>query len=371
MEIAAPGPSEVEFSILGPGFGETVLIHLGNSKWIVVDSCVDFTGEPIALQYFRNIRVEPTSAVSLVVATHWHDDHIKGLGRLFRACKSAEFACSSALSSKEFLVLVEAYRASASDVKKRSSLNEFCEIVEEVRTRAGVRGEKAPPVFALENCLLWQDPSTAWKVFSLSPSSGSLLRSSLEISNYVRSLTGPKRSLVLKSHNHFSVVLWVTNGEIHLLLGADLEETGDPFVGWSAIVSSKKRPPGKATAFKVPHHGSLSGHHDKVWEDMLSPNPVSALTPWVRGGDYLPKTADIDRILTRTRLGFATAPPSSRKPAKKRPSEVEKLIRRKIKFVKEVNYLKGHVRARTSLDKDAPWEISLFGDALPLSKLQI
>jgi len=36
-----PEADVVEVSIFGPGKGESVLIHLGNGKWIMIDSCID------------------------------------------------------------------------------------------------------------------------------------------------------------------------------------------------------------------------------------------------------------------------------------------------------------------------------------------
>ena len=57
-------------------------------------------------------------------------------------------------------------------------------------------------------------------------------------------------------------VLWVQVNDICLLLGGDLEETKHPATGWSTIVNSKRRPKRKAKIFKIPHHGSDSGHSD-------------------------------------------------------------------------------------------------------------
>jgi len=55
----APGPDVIEVSIFGPGKGESVLVHLGQGEWIVVDSCVNQrTREVPALTYLDRIGVD-------------------------------------------------------------------------------------------------------------------------------------------------------------------------------------------------------------------------------------------------------------------------------------------------------------------------
>ena len=71
----APSEDEVEVALLGPGYGESIVAHFGQGEWLIVDSCINDAREPQALEYLRAIGVEPDEAVSLIVATHWHDDH--------------------------------------------------------------------------------------------------------------------------------------------------------------------------------------------------------------------------------------------------------------------------------------------------------
>jgi len=74
-----PDAQQVEVTLLGPGYGESAAIHMGNNHWAVIDSCIDSnTGQPAAIAYLENMGVDPASAVDLIMATHWHDDHISG-----------------------------------------------------------------------------------------------------------------------------------------------------------------------------------------------------------------------------------------------------------------------------------------------------
>lgn len=93
MLSTPPGEREIEVSVFGPGFGECLVIHAGHGDWIVVDSCLDVaTREPAALTYLKALQVDP-SAVRRIIATHWHDDHVRGLGKLLRACANALQLC--------------------------------------------------------------------------------------------------------------------------------------------------------------------------------------------------------------------------------------------------------------------------------------
>jgi glyoxylase-like metal-dependent hydrolase (beta-lactamase superfamily II) len=105
-----PLTDEVEVSVFGPGFGECIVVHLTEQSWLVVDSCIDArTKEPAALVYFEKIGVDAAKDVRFVISTHWHDDHIRGIGRVVGKCELAKFVCAHGLGSKEFKTLVSLY----------------------------------------------------------------------------------------------------------------------------------------------------------------------------------------------------------------------------------------------------------------------
>jgi glyoxylase-like metal-dependent hydrolase (beta-lactamase superfamily II) len=99
---APPGDSQVEVSVFGPGQGECLVLHLGMGEWAVVDSHRSAeTGAPVALAYLKALGVSVAEQVRLIVATHWHDDHMDGLAELFSHCETAKFVCSMAMQSAE------------------------------------------------------------------------------------------------------------------------------------------------------------------------------------------------------------------------------------------------------------------------------
>ena len=100
-----PKDSEFELSLFGPGYGECIVLHIGGGKWVIVDSFCGSNSTPRAIRYLEEVGVNPKESVCLIVATHWHDDHIRGMADLVKTCRKANFCCSSALLKKEFLAL--------------------------------------------------------------------------------------------------------------------------------------------------------------------------------------------------------------------------------------------------------------------------
>ena len=110
LNYIAPNINEIEFTLFGPGYGESAVVHIGNNQWIVIDSCRNNSnGTVAALSYFSRLGVNPAEAVKLIIATHWHDDHIKGMAELLTVCDTAKFCCSQALNSREFQEYIAAY----------------------------------------------------------------------------------------------------------------------------------------------------------------------------------------------------------------------------------------------------------------------
>ena len=69
----------------------------------VHDSCLnDARDQPAALEYLTSLKVDVATHVRLLVATHWHDDHCRGLARVHAQAHSARIAFSAAFQRREF-----------------------------------------------------------------------------------------------------------------------------------------------------------------------------------------------------------------------------------------------------------------------------
>lgn len=366
--MSPPRSDQIEINLFGPGYGESCAIHLGSGKWVIIDSCIDtMSRQPASLAYLGHIGVDPSKSVALVIATHWHDDHIRGLAQVVRECTSATICLSAALSRKEFLEVVAAFNQ-RSGVTAGSGVSELAEIY------AHLAQSGKHPCKALPNRLLLSvsgaelDHGLPCEVWSLSPSDKQMDLSIAAIGNLLPTAKMTKYRMPDQSPNHLSVVTWIRLGNLAILMGADLEEPGDPDLGWSAIVENSNRPAGRAMIFKIPHHGSITGHHPRVWSELLDESPITMLTPWNRGGG-LPTIADVERIagLSGTSLSTSTFLGGR---IRKRSAVVEKQIKLTVGKLRPAQPKTGHLRIQNAgSNKIDLWSVDLINDACDLFDL--
>jgi beta-lactamase superfamily II metal-dependent hydrolase len=317
-QLEPPTPDELEISIFGPGYGESIVIHLGNGQWVLVDSCLEPTsGRPASLQYLQNLNIDIVQSVKLIVATHWHDDHIRGISTVLGECTSAQLAISAALDAQDFLKLVQFY--SERVMGKSSGLDEFVRIFQILESRKQKGTKLNSPKLAISDRLLYSDEiplatgKVEAKVFSLSPSDASKMLAMLAFADLLPVDGERKKRITSFTPNHASVVLWVEVGDHRLLLGADLERTSDPKTGWSVIVNDSTVVSGEAKVFKVPHHGAESAYEPSVWSQLLSRDPFAIVSPFSLGDKLLPTYEDVRRITTLTNNAYITARPVRRR----------------------------------------------------------
>src|SRR5215813_8685763 len=104
---ARPATNQVEVDLFGPGYGESILVHLGANRWLIVDSCTEVAGgKPAALEYLDRIGVDASTSVLYLVATHWHDDHVSGFAAQVERCKAARVHFTGAMTCEVILELI-------------------------------------------------------------------------------------------------------------------------------------------------------------------------------------------------------------------------------------------------------------------------
>lgn len=333
--MGAPGDKDIEVHLFGPGYGESVLVHVGHNDWLVVDSCVPRGSKvPAALSYLESIGVDPAEGVKLIVASHWHDDHVRGLSEIYRSSPQADFVCSAALLERDFVMLTMA-SASRPMIEAGSGVDEFMGILSELERRkneevaGGTRRAAAAPRYAHADKCIWsrsQPSDLPVTVVSLSPSDAEYQLSVAGIAKLLANQRSDgktaRRRVPSVKPNNTAVALHVTVGDVHLLLGADLEELGanpktgtPPYAdcGWTAVVASDRRPQQKSALFKVAHHGSITAHCDSVWTEMLEPKVIAMMTPFRNGSVNLPTDSDVTRIRGRADRAFLSAKSASRR----------------------------------------------------------
>ncbi len=355
--MLAPAADELEISLFGPGYGESIAMHLGDARWIIVDSCIDAaSGMPAAIAYLQEIGVDCSEQVAAVLATHWHDDHVRGLAEVLRVCERARFVLSPALQADEFLVLVES-RALGSQ-RFSSGVSELADALSALRARRH-RSARAGVSFALENTIVAR--SGACTVLALSPCSSAVQRALTEIADLLPTPLQPLRRVSAPSSNAASIALWLKGDAGTALLGADLDCHRDDTAGWGAVLALDPAADGRAGLLKVPHHGSSNAHDQRMWDHLLHERPQAMLTPWSRGGRTLPEGSDRDRICTLAPAaiiaGQAAGKPQRYDPAVERTLR-EVTISRQLALGRT-----GHVRARCGPSDEGRWRMEMVRNA--------
>lgn len=346
LPTTVPKPHELEYSLFGPGIGECAVVHLGNGEWMIVDSCLNpVTKEPVALEYLGELGVAVDKNVRLVVATHFHDDHIGGLAKVVNAASAAQFVAPSALRTEEFISLACQGDESVKLVDGTSGIAEFVEVLEILAHRRQIRKGYGigPDIWASENTSVYRRggpyPVT---IRALSPSAQAQTDC---VGRIAQSLTALPTNVRFRrwEPNDISLAMYVETAKFHLLLGADLEVTPSDLHGWRAVLQPHVRPAMKSSLFKVAHHGSKNGDYPPVWTDLLHDQVHALVTPFSSSG--LPSVTDRQRIRRRTASSFCTTLPYFAKPPRR---VVDKFANRQASR-RAIPRTRGQIRLRVSL----------------------
>lgn len=338
-----PADDELEISVFGPGVGESIILHVGGGKWTVVDSCLDpESRQPIALKYLRQLGVALENVVA-IIATHWHDDHTKGLAEIVRQCTRAEFFCSTAVREEEFLSLV----AAAPRLQLKTGLGSGVDEMYDVLTY--LAETKRPVSFRAENQIIYRssDPVSC-QIEALSPSSTSQLRALLALAPKAFEAKG---AIPNPGPNELSVALHVSFGQAGALLGADLETGSSDKVGWRAIVRNPLNTHAAVGIVKVPHHGSAGADHEPAWAKLVAPQAHLAVTPF--NSSSLPKDTDVARLKSRSANVFHASP------GRRKKAQLDKATERTLGDIKifERSKTMGRIRFRARATGEIVWDL--------------
>jgi beta-lactamase superfamily II metal-dependent hydrolase len=362
--MIGPEADEIEITILGPGFGECVIVHYGENRWFVIDSCVEHRKtRAAAILYLESIGVSPGDAIDLILVTHYHSDHIGGLLSLLTECPRATFAFSPGADPKKFVRYIGAFQKSPAVDNGASELYESFALVND-RQQPFILCGASKPILRHRSA----KTGIETKVTSLSPSDKDCLDFIQFISRNMPGRDAQIGRLLVPDDNLLSCAAMVEIGGRNILLGADLEVRSHPDSGWSAVVKSNLRPQGIADVFKVSHHGSISGDHEDVWAQMLSANDlVAVVTPWNRN-QGLPTREDCKRINARTPKSYLTSTKTSL--SLRHGQAVSRTLRESGIELSRADSQLGWVRLRGPIDNPTtPWTIDRSSNSTLLSAL--
>lgn len=349
-----PASDEVEVTLFGPGYGEAIVIHLGENSWMLVDSCFPAKAvAPTSLEYLDAIGVQPT-CVKVVVASHWHDDHVRGISKIAEACSNAEFFISDVFSDKDMRAFLCAYSGVAGPLQTSGTK----ELYNVIKSRQSA-GKTVILTSQRINVLDEMAHGNKVRVHALSPTPAATAQTKAHFAKYMPTPAAPINFAPEVKPNLSAIVLHVDFGNDAVLLGSDLEEHATN--GWTALLGNpwvKNRT--KASVFKVAHHGSNTGDHPNIWSDLLTALPCVALTPF--SPSHLPTDTDKVRIKANASQAYTTSN-ASKKPAM--DAYVAKRLSTMCEKLSRVDPGFGAVRMRKKFGATS-WEIELLGNAQPL-----
>lgn len=351
-----PAPDEAEITLLGPGHGESVVIHLGRGEWLIVDSCIDATAgarTSAPLRYLRSVGVQVETAVKLIVISHWDDDHARGIADIVDVCRSAQLCGTPGITERDFDAFVEAkwLGAAATDGANVRDIRRMLEILWDRRQPI----VKVVPAKTLKSSPLvrsWSPSDHETDLFL-----GYIARM------HPKATAAMSKAIPPGTPNLTSIVLTIDWDDASALFGADMEAHSDDRRGWGAVVAEgNAKGIKRSNVVKIPHHGSHTGHDARMWSDLLLPGPVSVIAPFGRGpiDRRPPKSSDLRRINKLSASAFLTTPHRPPKPPKRDYAVSRSLRESHIRLTSRKAPM-GIVRLRRRPGQS--WRHDLFGPA--------
>jgi hypothetical protein len=361
-----PEDNELEICFFGPGYGESIVVHIPSIGWGIIDSCnVKVKSKSItpALEYLLQLLSPPYPLLSFIVLTHSHEDHYSGFdqiikkypGGIRRICRYDGdgirelkiYLVQQKIANNNILPgLVQVFDAMDNAIKSGVHLRRLSEMTS---------------IIDVNNIQIEGYGTTDIKLLALSPSA-------ISVKKYVEMLFAlyPQKGKAVKPgddrlHNLLSVAILLKIGNIQIIFGSDVETGTDDNMGWNGILNNDC-PNLWANLVKVAHHGSESGYNANAWEKHSGKGlPFAIVTPFNKGSVSLPKENDLKRLnIVTNKIGLTSVVETTEKLERYYPRDVIKSIRYRTRAIKTIlppNKL-GLIRYRFLLDGTVTEEIA-------------
>ena len=251
---------DLEIVIFGKGYGESILVHIFNNKYILLDSFIDpLSKKPIAIKYLEDNGLTVNNIVG-IICTHWDTDHIRGIADIIEQSENKLMVYTPLVFSQKEIIEYITFLTNSND----TSITEFNKIL-----NYGKNG-KINLKYASADKNLFVKECKQNSIVALSPTDN-------QVDEYIKKLILPKKgdikNTISPERNELSLVVYINAIIDSVLLGADMENSN--IGGWDEIANNFAYK--KCHLYKIPHHGSVTGHNDKVWENLVD-KPISIIT---------------------------------------------------------------------------------------------
>ena len=406
--LTAPADDEVEITLIGgtAGYGESVLVHIGAGKWVVIDSCVNaVTGECSPLAYLKDLYGEEIGEhIGYVVCSHWHDDHIKGLSEIVENCTSrTKFAVSCSDDRQKWVYeMLSDYNYEGRSTKLKELTNTYkeankkgIEILklkqnERVFNENGVEGFALSPsqsvineldkevadamrryhkvlnqllklktinTATIDDAMTLQDET--FKAFE------NIVEEDVEEDILVEEATNLLKYKDIKkvNPNDRCVAMLISFNQHHVILGADLENK-DGMSGWIAVADCVSMKGVKSSLFKIPHHGSETGYNEYFLRGHVKKDAVMKLSAWTKGDLIDPKEEMLRAYYNYSNNLYITTTAVLKKGNNEEDRSIRKEMNKTTDAIYELKPHLGIIRSRMKINSvDDNWQTDYFGSA--------
>ncbi len=242
--------------VFGPGVGELVVVRTPPDEWMVVDGCSAETVR-YGLSLLKHYKAFPR----IVILTHPHMDHAKGLGevidyatakRAFEDWPIIGMVSPPSIDSATKLVDFKAYFDGG--VAEEAIATIFDRWERFPKCRADLHRGDLLPLGEAQVRVLSPEPKARDEAF--------------------KALKDGRRF----NPNQIATVLSVEWKGLRVVLGSDMVE--EPGAGWSQALSFDAALP-KHVTFKIPHHGSLKALNPNMLKrEGADDQPFWVITPY-------------------------------------------------------------------------------------------
>lgn len=369
-----PAKNEIEITLIGAGSnaGESIVVHLTDNKWMIIDSCTA-DGEVLPLYYLQQKEVNLDDVV-FVMCTHWHSDHVRGLSNVIDACHNAKLILPAFFTQKKaYEVLFAGSVTNQSPVAKELHA---CLNVIKVREGALKKPMYLGPRDELKtiNC---DGVNVEVRSFSPSDYMKELYDKLLALSTFQEMANTDMEPNMCSSVIDIST----SNQQLNVLLGADLEcnrehkddlncktNCADCFaMGWCNIVveSERYKERAKYNYIKAAHHSSVTGYCPNLMDTKVDKDSTIITTTVFENGAgvRLPKQDMMKLYLSKADNYFITAQQSKPIVVNDGRTEIEELKHNGVEMVKAVESQCGIISTRYNINTGHLTSNNLWGYA--------
>ncbi|HZX13773.1 MAG TPA: MBL fold metallo-hydrolase [Thermodesulfobacteriota bacterium] len=303
-----PADDQIEITVFGPGYGESIVVYIPGLGWGVIDSCrYEFknTTYILPLEYLKAYNV---TSLCFVILTHPHADHYRGMGEILRHFDSSikricRYSGKGIREFKTYLTELESQKGDRQgDIRELMKLFKLMGYLQNEKGVKLRRLSELTEIIPAKNVSLKNHSKVRVRLISLSPSSASeeeyeRLLDQTTVKAIVEGDLARLLDLNDRRHNLIASALLLEIGTIQIVLGSDLERGDSNQTGWKGVCSNVDCPNLSAHMVKVPHHGSHAAHYDQAWNAHSSSGRlVSVVSPYNKSSPPLPRISDINRI---------------------------------------------------------------------------